>query len=137
VQDIAKQVTENARATLLEDVPVNFEITGDPVQVSSRAATLLAIVINELVDNALDHGLGENGGTLGVDAWCVNHDAFVQVRDDGPTRPPVRHRDSTGLGLTIIETLVTADLGGTFEFKRDQQWTRAIIKFTPAEFLDE
>ncbi len=137
IQDIAKQVTENARATLLDDVPVTFEITGEPVQVSSRAATLLAIVINELVDNALDHGLGANGGTLGVDAWCVDHDAFVQVRDDGPTRPPVQHRASTGLGLTIIETLVTADLGGTFEFKRDQHWTRAIIKFTPAEFLDE
>ena len=118
-------------------MPIRFEITGDPVEVSSRAATLLAIVINELVDNALDHGLGEHGGILGVDAWCVDTDAFVQVRDDGPTRPPVPNRASTGLGLTIIETLVTADLGGTFEFKREEDWTRAIIKFTPGELLDE
>lgn len=137
VQDIAKQVTENVRATVLEDVPIVFEITGEPVQVSSRAATLLAIVINELIDNALDHGLGANGGTLGIDAWCIAPDAFVQVRDDGPTRSPVQRRASTGLGLNIIETLVTADLGGSFQFKRDAHWTRAIIKFTPAEFLDE
>jgi two-component sensor histidine kinase/putative methionine-R-sulfoxide reductase with GAF domain len=137
VQEIAKQVTENARATLIEDVPVKFEITGEPVQVSSRDATLLAIIINELIDNALDHGLSGGGGTLGVDAWCIGHEAFVQVRDDGPTRPPARRRASTGLGLQIIETLVTADLGGRFEFKRDDQWTRAIVKFTPAEYADE
>ena len=137
VQDIAKQVTENARVTLLDDVPVTFEITGDPVHVSSRDATLLAIIINELVDNALDHGVSANGGTVGIDAWCVEREAFVQVRDDGPTRPPARAHTSTGLGLTIIETLVAADLGGRFEFKRDNHWTRAVVKFTPAEFADE
>nr|MBP8251745.1 sensor histidine kinase [Herpetosiphon sp.] len=113
-------------------------LTGKPVLVTSRAATLLAIVINELVQNAINHGLSDDGGCIAIDAWQIEQDGYIQVRDDGPTRTPAqRRRISTGLGLNIIETLVNADLGGRFEFKRDHEWTRAIIKFTPAEFDEE
>lgn len=136
VQEIAKQVADNTGISLVGDVPVAFEVTGDPVFVASRAATLLAIVVNELVGNALDYGVGTHGGTIGIDCWCVGQVAYLQVRDDGPTRPPTRRRKGTGLGLQIIETLVTADLGGTFELKHDNQWTRAIVSFAPAELED-
>ena len=81
--------------------------------------------------------MSRGGGSLASGQACIFGEAFVQVRDDGPTRPPARRRASTGLGLHIIETLVTADLRGRFEFKRDKDWTRAIITFTPAEFLDD
>ncbi len=131
VQEIAKQVADNVQMTVVDELDIQFEVTGDSVEVSSREATLLAIVINELVGNACDHGLSANGGTIGIDAWRVDGHAYVQVRDDGPRRPPARRRHSTGLGLQIIENLVNVDLRGKFEFKRDDQWTRAIVCFTP------
>lgn len=138
VQDIAKQVLENAQMTVSSEVKIRTEITGKPVLVTSRAATLLAIVINELVQNAINHGLSDDGGCIAIDAWQIEQDGYIQVRDDGPTHAPAsKRRISTGLGLNIIETLVNADLGGRFEFKRDHEWTRAIIKFTPAEFDEE
>ncbi|GAA5527460.1 GAF domain-containing protein [Herpetosiphon gulosus] len=138
VQDIAKQIAENIQMSLPSETPVEFLITGDSVSVNARAATVLAIVINELVHNALDHGLSAEGGIIGIDGWMENDEqACVQVRDDGPTRPePVKRRVSTGLGLGIIETLVNTDLGGKFEFKREIEWTRALITFAPDELDD-
>ena len=96
------------------------------------------VLITEGPLDHLDHAPGRQfyGGKIGIDCWCVEHVAYLQVRDDGPTRPQARRRKGTGLGLQIIETLVKADLGGSFELKHDAQWTRAIVSFTPAELED-
>ena len=133
VQEIAQLVADNVLMTAPEDIQLCFEITGDVVAVNSRIATLLAILINELVGNAVKHGLSAEGGIIGIDAWEAEGMVWVQVRDDGPKRPPPRPTYSTGLGLQLIETLVKVDLGGSFEFKQESGWTRSVVGFPPDE----
>jgi two-component sensor histidine kinase/putative methionine-R-sulfoxide reductase with GAF domain len=133
VSAVARQVVESAQATLVtSEAPVRFAITGDPVRVGSRDATVLALVINELISNALSHGLAAEGGKIVVDGTISDGTVTVEVRDDGPLHPPApRPQHSSGLGLQIIETLVNEDLGGTFRLVRDDEggWMRAQVRF--------
>jgi two-component sensor histidine kinase len=85
---------------------------------SSAAATPLAMVLTEVLQNAMEHGYphGRSGcvevsvGTRAADAALL-----VRVRDDGVGLPDgFDLQGSTSLGLSIVRTLV-AELGGTLE----------------------
>lgn len=136
VQEIARQVVDNAHAGLVGEVPVQFEVEGEPLAISSKEATVLALIVNEFVNNALSHGVATNGGTVQVAAWRDGSDAIIEVRDNGPMQPAAEQRSTgSGLGLSIIETLVSADLGGSFIFNPDPEWSRAQVRwpYTPPD----
>lgn len=136
---VARQVIENVQTPLIEsDMRVEFAILGDEVRIGSRDATILALVINELIDNALTHGLAAEGGRIEVEAVLEQGRVFMEVRDDGPRHPPPPPRPSSGLGLQIIETLVKSDLDGSFVLIRDEAagWMRAQVRF-PQRIIEE
>lgn len=131
---VARQVIDNVSTALISaERPVQFSIIGDVVKVGSREATVLALVINELISNALTHGLACEGGRVEVEATLEHDMVALEVRDDGPLHPPPPPRESggSGLGLPIIETLASDDLGGSFALLRDPEdtWMRARIRF--------
>jgi GAF domain-containing protein len=129
---VTRQVVESAQTTLVtNDNPVRFAITGDPVRVGSRDATVLALVINELISNALTHGLAVEGGRVEIGSYLADGMITVDIRDDGPTHPPSPVVHSSGLGLQIIETLVHEDLGGSFQLVREDSgdWMCARVRF--------
>lgn len=135
VEAVARQVVDSTTGGLVAvDHPVQFDITGDVVHVGSREATVLALLINELISNALTHGLAAEGGRVEIEA-TLNHDhdmVMLEVRDDGPTHPPtVPVTTNSGLGIQIIQTLVGDDMGGSFELLREpgDDWTRARLIF--------
>ncbi len=140
VNAVTKQVVESAQATLVtSEDPVRFAIMGDQVRIGSRDATVLALVINELISNALSHGLAAEGGKIEVEGTIADGMVTVEVRDDGPLHPPPScPPHSSGLGLQIIETLVSEDLGGSFKLVRDDEhgWMRASVRF-PQRALEE
>jgi len=140
VSAVTKQVVESAQATLVtSEAPMRFTIMGDQVRIGSRDATVLALVINELISNALSHGLAAEGGKIEVEGTIADGMVTVEVRDDGPLHPPPPcPTHSSGLGLQIIETLVSEDLGGSFKLIRDDEhgWMRASVRF-PQRALEE
>jgi two-component sensor histidine kinase len=112
------------------DRPVTFGVSGDEVQIGSHEATILAIVLNETVNNALTHGLAGEGGRTDIETHVSDGIVTVEVRDDGPShRPADTPAVSSGLGLQIIRTLVTNDLDGEFELEPQPGWTVARIRF--------
>jgi two-component sensor histidine kinase len=133
VNAVTRQVVESAQATLISsETSVQFTVMGEPVRVGSRDATVLALVINELISNAIAHGLAAEGGRVEIEATVEDDLITVEVRDDGPLHPPSpRPAHSSGLGLQIIETLVSEDLGGSFRLLRDEEtgWMRARVRF--------
>ncbi len=129
---LARQVVDTASAGLVMSLPIQFTVTGDVVSVGSREATVLALVINELISNAITHGLASEGGRVEIEAAMEGDMILVEVRDDGPLHPPApAPATSSGLGVQIIQTLVHDDLGGTFTLVQDEQdtWTRARLTF--------
>ncbi|HEY0737889.1 MAG TPA: GAF domain-containing protein [Herpetosiphonaceae bacterium] len=139
VQEIARQVVDNAHTGLVGESPVSFEVLGEPLQISSREATVIALIINELVNNSLSHGVASHGGVVQVEAWHNGAEAWLEVRDDGPAKPPAPPKPSSGLGLSIIETLAAADLGGSFSLNLDSEWSRAQVRwpYTVPNLMEE
>lgn len=135
VDAVARQIVESARLSLATpDRPVRFEIRGAQARVGSRDATVLAIVLNELVVNAMTHGLAAEGGSVAIETSHDDESITVDVCDDGPLHaPPPESSSGSGLGLHIIRTLVNEDLQGEFSLETGEQWTIARVRFPQRE----
>ncbi len=82
----------------------------------SEVATPLAMVLTEVLQNAVTHGLGESAGRIVVLADRRVGRLHVQVDDNGRGLPESFDLDgSTSLGLSIVRTLVESELDGQLE----------------------
>ncbi len=108
-----------ASRSLLRAPTVDIEVTGTRVLLPSQKAISVALILNELTDNALRHGLaGKSNGKLSVSLAEVGGDVLLQVRDNGVgVRTPIEPGKGGGLGLMIVQGLVEQELGGTVEFE--------------------
>lgn len=130
VNAVAKQIIDSARVQVNAEKPVSFTIRGEQVTVGSRDATVLAIVLNELISNALAHGLQGRGGEIIVNTGYDNDVVIMDVCDNGPSHTePGEPGHSSGLGLRIIRTLVNDDLEGSFDMSNTDSWTHAEVRF--------
>ncbi len=97
--------------------------------VSADRATSLAMVITELCQNAVEHGLAQTSGEVRVVPTTGAGRLRVEVSDDGAGLPPgFDQRHSRSLGLSIVATLV-AEMEGTFDLgpHPDGPGTRAVV----------
>ncbi len=86
--------------------------------VGADDATALALVITELVTNAVEHGLHGAGGTVVVRAERGDDDELTAtVTDDGQGLPS-RFDPRSGLGLRIVQSLVEGELRGRITWER-------------------
>lgn len=97
-------------------VPVQIRLVGEGPTLSTTTASSLAVVLNELVQNAVEHGFpvgSSDGGTVTVELVYSATEMTISVHDNGVGLPPGFDLDKQpGLGLTIINTLVMGELGG-------------------------
>ena len=80
----------------------------------AEAATALAMVLTELLQNAADHAFDGGAGRVVVRAVREGHRLTVTVTDDGAGLPEGLGDDGASLGLSIVRTLVETELRGTF-----------------------
>jgi two-component system, sensor histidine kinase PdtaS len=118
--DIAGRVAMMAGELSAPEVRVTPTLQGSFGQLPALTATPLALVLTELLQNALQHGLAEPGhaanGSLQVRAVREPGTLTVTVRDNGVGLPDDFSLDeTTSLGLQIVRTLVLTELGGTLE----------------------
>ncbi|HWC33672.1 MAG TPA: histidine kinase N-terminal domain-containing protein [Mycobacteriales bacterium] len=101
---------------------------------TAEVATPLAMVLSELVQNAVEHAYGEDaGGAVEVHVERTEAGALrVEVLDFGRGLPPGFTIDgSDRLGLAIARTLVESELGGTLTLEtRDAGGTAATVEIT-------
>lgn len=91
---------------------------------------LLAQVITNLINNSIIHGFGERlGGNINISVTCKNNDdVYFQYSDDGvgiseenlPKAMNIffttkQSEGGSGLGLNIVQEIVTGKLNGTIE----------------------
>jgi two-component sensor histidine kinase len=82
----------------------------------AAVATPLAMVLTELVQNALEHGLAGQPGRVQVAVRRADGALCVTVSDDGRGLPEGFRLDrSPRLGLQIVHTLVTGELDGSLD----------------------
>ena len=116
--DIADRLGRMVTDVGLAGERVRVERTGTFGELGSDVATALAMVLTEVVQNAVEHGYGEgsHGGVISVTASRLVGRLHVTVDDDGAGLPgDFDPAASTQLGLSIVRTLVESELGGQLE----------------------
>ena len=109
---------------------LRIERTGKLGSLEPRIATPLALVITELIHNALEHGLAEEGLALGIHVSSTGSELSVTISDDGVGFPEgFDISTSPNLGLQIVRTLTENELRGTLSLITDEQETRAVLTF--------
>ena len=122
--DIADRVAMMAGEVSSPEVRVTPKITGQFGMLPATVATPLAMVLTELLQNALQHGFGSqrssaaDDGIIEVVAERAPELLTVTVTDSGAGLPPgFDLENTTSLGLQIVRTLVEGELGGQINLR--------------------
>lgn len=120
VKEVLERITQTtAEMMTAPTLDVRLHVFGEPLRLPSRPATALALVVNELVQNALEHGFaGRTSGEIEISLGRSAEELIVLVRDNGVGLPASY---TPGLGLEIAETVVADDLRGRIKFNRPAQ----------------
>ncbi|MEX2292384.1 MAG: sensor histidine kinase [Acidimicrobiales bacterium] len=107
------------------DRPVRFQVDGDGGILPAEVATPASVVLNELLQNAIDHAFPDS-----VDLKAAPGSVTVMLGNDGTHLRAAVVDDGvgvakdfsleggTGLGLSIVRTLVLSELMGTITIER-------------------
>jgi two-component sensor histidine kinase len=95
---------------------ITITVAGDNIELPSQRATSLALVANELLQNALEHGMaGRSQGKIIIKLMSKKGRLCLTVSDDGCGLPADFNMETDlGLGLEIVCTSVIEDMQGTF-----------------------
>lgn len=133
LRSIADALVSTQQASLMKPgAKIDVEVRGDDVRLNMTQATQVSLVLNELVQNAVEHGFANaDRGFLRVFIERASGEVRVQVENDGRPLPPGFDPEKSGqLGLQIVENLVRA-LGGSFSLSSAGDVTRAELRFNP------
>ena len=104
--------------------------SGEISSLDPRIATPLALVITELIHNALEHGLASQGSGLNIDIDRSSKECIIEISDDGVGLPSnFNLNTSSNLGLQIVRTLTENELKGSIELSSTDTGTIAKLKF--------
>ena len=123
VNEVTKGIIERVAPNMVDkDFVLTSKIEGPEVVLPSQNASNLAVIINELILNAIEHGFeGRSHGMIGLRTAIEEDGYLIELYDDGVGLPDdFDISKSKSLGLQIINTLVQDDIGGSFEMKNNQ-----------------
>jgi two-component sensor histidine kinase/putative methionine-R-sulfoxide reductase with GAF domain len=133
LKEIAETIlTLTARSLLDPSRQVRTRVLGDDISLPSSKAASIALILNELIQNAVEHGFRQaRGERLEVRIARQGTAVRVEVVNDGDPLPPdFDPRQSDSLGLQIVLSLTQNDLGGRFSLHSDDL-THATVVFNP------
>jgi two-component system, sensor histidine kinase PdtaS len=133
--EIAERVAMMAGEVSAPEARVTPKLLGEFGLLPALIATPLALVLTELLQNAVQHGLSQPGhgtasGLLEISAVRSPGKLTVTVSDNGVGLPDEFDLDSTSsLGLQIVRTLVLTELSGRLEIApRPGGGTRVLVE---------
>ena len=120
-----------ARGLLPDARQVHTGVVGEDFLLPSSQATYVALILNELIQNAVEHGLKDDiGSELLVDISRDEDFVKIEVVNDGDPLPPdFDIRGNRNLGLKIVESLVRDNLMGEFCIATEGAYTKSTVKF--------
>ena len=133
--DLKEVLTQIGRMTAetmaIPNRQIKVEVLGESLLMPTRAATNVVLVVNELLQNALEHAfVNRPEGEVRISIGQAPEEHVILVRDDGVGFPENYQR---GLGLEIVETLVFEELGGRIRFNRLERGTEVSVRFPRRE----
>jgi two-component sensor histidine kinase len=134
--EIVTSLIRMAKDSVVSSQALTFEVTGELGEVPADVATPLAVVLAELLQNAVEHAFVDSAadddarrsggsrdgdrppGTIRVHLFSDYNSLILEVLDDGSGLPDGFDIDATqSLGLSIVRDLVRSQLDGTITMR--------------------
>lgn len=133
IKSIAEMLVQHQQQSfLLPGKRVSFAVRGDDVHLNTTQATQVALILNEMLQNAVEHGFKSvDEGEVHITVEERNGQIGVWVSDKGDPLPPGFDVKQGRLGLQIIRSLA-GSLGGELVMEDRLGWTVAEVKFARA-----
>lgn len=127
---VLEQIRKYTLQTLLTPAKnVSVRVTGEDVEVSANCAASVALVVNELVQNAVKHAFPAGGaGTIGIELQGGRPLSKVTVTDNGVGFRLGEARPGS-MGLELAASIVREKLMGEWNIESDGAGTRITIDF--------
>ncbi len=130
LRPLLEKLRRNLQSMLPQGQEILISVRGDEMAVSSDKATSIALVVNELMTNALEHAFpGRQKGRVTVTLLRGRETATITVEDDGQGFP-LGQKGEESLGLDLISTIVRDKLGGKLQLQSGPQGTKAMFDFS-------
>jgi len=153
MDDIARKIVGIVQANLIPlDQNIDFDVEAMPIKLPSEQATTFAIIVNELIANAIEHGFaGRRHGEIRLSAETLDEWIVFRVVDDGQGLPEGFNVQKAGsMGLRLVRELTESELHGEFTLFRTiappdttsgadapQRWTVAEVRFPQSVTLHD
>lgn len=121
------------------NLKLDASFQADAAALPSHQATSMALVLNELLQNSLEHGFKDRvQGKLLISFKALPRHYELRICDDGCGLPPDFSLTKTNsLGLKIIQTVVESDLKGTFTLKNQPEGGTLALVSIPVTKKDD
>ncbi|MHB0997694.1 MAG: GAF domain-containing protein [Armatimonadota bacterium] len=130
VRKVAENIlTATIQSLVLPGKHVSTSLEGPDIFLPPSQATNVALILNELVQNAVEHGFKDiDTGRVTVVLTDGDREVILQVVNDGSPLPSdFDLRKNRNLGLQIVENLVRDDLHGRFSLESNGKITATVI----------
>jgi two-component system, sensor histidine kinase PdtaS len=131
IHEVCKRILhEVVNGTLDPAKDIKLRLEGDQqFLLPAQQATSCALIVNELIQNAVEHGYEtKDEGTIVVRLSQTDDSMCVEIEDDGVGLPEGFDPATGGLGLQIVRTLVKEDLRGEFQLENGEG-VLAVVSF--------
>lgn len=130
IKKIAENILTATRQSLVPpEKHVEISVDGLDILLPPAKATSVALILNELVQNAVEHGFKDiENGAISVRLSQDDREVKLEVSNDGTPLPEgFDLRAKRNLGLQIVESLVRDDLHGKFALVSDGHITARVV----------
>ena len=132
VKEVCQRIVNEVTQGVLDpEKKIKFTLTGSSIYLAAQQATSCALIVNELLQNAVEHGFANRSeGKVYVNLRDLGNEMMVEITDDGQGLPEDFSIGEYGsLGLQIVQTLVRDDLRGQFVLDNGGGGVRALVTF--------
>jgi two-component sensor histidine kinase len=115
IKEVSNRIVAQFRQGMLNpDKEIELELVGEPIYLPARQATACSLIINELLQNAIEHGFEhKQNGFVRVNLVDEGDEVIITVCDNGDGLPPnFKMEQADSLGFHIVKILVEEDLKG-------------------------
>jgi two-component sensor histidine kinase len=118
VKEICQRIIDEVTQAVVDpEKQIHFVLEGGNIYLPSQQATACALVVNELLQNSVEHGFVNRwNGTVTINLIDDGNYVRIEIIDDGQGLPSgFSVARGCNLGLQIVSSLVKEDLKGEFE----------------------
>jgi DNA-binding response OmpR family regulator len=130
VREIAERMLQRLRNITATNGQIRVEVSGQAADLGERQAFSLALILNELIANALEHAFPEGRpGMVRLHMADQEGEVLVELRDDGIGFSPEVVPECVGSGHSIVNALIHGDLAGRIDYTSGPDGTTVTLSF--------